>query len=114
MTIYRDAAEQSWRDYDEGMYDPDVIVEREREDRRLARLDEMSWPTADITVEPTADITVEPQPEFLPPTRTVRSHEVRSYGKMTFTDWFFLISGLALCVGWGLLLLAVMYAVTVG
>lgn len=106
MTIYRDAAEQSWRGYDEGMYDPDVIVEREREDRRLARLDEMSWPTADITVEP--------QPEFLPPTRTVRSHEVRSYGKMTFTDWFFLISGLALCVGWALLLLAVMYAVTVG
>ena len=106
MTIYRDAAEQSWRDYDEGMYDPDVIVEREREDRRLARLDEMSWPTADITVEP--------QPEFTPPTRTVRSHEVRSYGKMTFTDWFFLITGLALCVGWTLLLLAVMYAVTVG
>ena len=42
MTIYRDAAEQDWRDHDEGLYDPDVIVEREREDRRFARLEEMS------------------------------------------------------------------------
>ena len=66
--------------------------------------------------EPTADISVERvrpgQPEFEP--RHVRSHEVRSYGKTSWVEWLFLISGFGLCAAWLLLLAAVMYAVTVG
>ena len=108
MSVHRTPEEQDWRDHDEGLYDPDVIVEREREDRRFARLDEMSWPTGEISVE-----RVRPgQPEFEP--RHVRSHEVRSYGKTSWVEWLFLISGFGLCAAWLLLLAAVMYAVTVG
>lgn len=105
MTAYRTPEEQYWRDHDERPYDFDH--ERER-DARIARLTDMSWPTAEISVE-----RVRPgQPEFEP--RHVRSHEVRSYGKTSWVEWLFLISGFGLCAAWLLLLAAVMYAVTVG
>lgn len=76
---------------------------------RPARLDEMNLPTADISVE-----RVRPgQPEYEPRPR-VRSHEVRSYGKTSWVEWLFIVSGFGPCLAWLLLLLAVMYAVTVG
>ena len=108
MSIYRTDAEQDWRDHAEGLYDPDVIVEN----LEVARLDGMSWPTAEIAVERVRPASV-PQPEF-EPRHTVRSHEVPNYGPMSVTDWIFLIGGVALCVAWLMLLAAVMYAVTVG
>lgn len=100
MTVHRTDAEQHWRDYDEGLHDPGFEMERVRP----ARLTDMSWPTGDVTVDP--------QPEFEP--RTVRSHEVRSYGKTSLAEWLFLIGGITLCAAWLMLLAAVMYAVTVG
>jgi hypothetical protein len=58
---------------------------------RPARLDEMSWPTAEIEVE-----RVRPaQPEYEPRPR-VRSHEVRSYGKTSLAEWIFIVSGFGL------------------
>lgn len=74
----------------------------EAERIRPARLDHMSLPTAEVTVD--GEPAVRPR---------VRSHEVRSYGPMTGTDWFFLITGLMLVVAWTLLLLAVFVAVIV-
>lgn len=71
---------------------------------RPARLDDMSWPTAEISVE-----RVRPgQSEYEPRPR------VRSHGKTSWVEWLFIISGFGLCLAWLLLLLAVMYAVTVG
>lgn len=63
MSVYREAAEQDWRDHDEGLYDPDLIVDRERDelrDRALERAERlravsgpegMSWPTGEIYIE---------------------------------------------------------------
>jgi len=72
VSIYRDAYEQDWRDHDEGLYDPDVIVEREREDR-LADIREMTVPSISVErIKPAL-----PQAEY-EPRRTVRAHEVSS------------------------------------
>lgn len=88
----------------------DLERERREEDTRdwraPATLTDMSWPTADITVEP--------QPEYEPRPR-VRSHEVpRSYGPMTGMDWFWIVTGLGLLACWVGLFLLVLYATVVG
>lgn len=97
MTVHRTADEQHWRDYDEGLHDPGFEMERVRP----ARLTDMSWPTAEITVDP--------QPEF-EPRCTVRSHEVPLGGKPSLADWIFFLGGVSIVAGWVLLILAVLLA----
>lgn len=104
MSIYRDAYEQDWRDHDEGLYDPDVIVEREREDR-LADIREMTVPSISVErIKPAL-----PQPEY-EPRRTVRAHEVSLGSKASLTDWIFFFGGVGIIAGWVLLLLALLLA----
>lgn len=109
MTLHRSWEEQSRLDEAEDEFQRIQMLEQIEPDRTPARLDHMSWPTADISVE-----RVRPAQREFEPRNRVRSHEVRAYGKTSLAEWLFLIGGITLCAAWLLLLAAVMYAVTVG
>lgn len=100
MTDFADLSRERRDDYLAGAGDEYRARALERADRasEWAGPDNMSWQTADISVE-----RVRP---------AVRSHEVKRFRKTTPVEWFFLITGVLLLLAWVALLLAVFIAAT--
>lgn len=107
MTYFRTADEQARFEQAEDEYQRIQMLEAIEPDGRPARLMDMSWPTAEISVERIKPAV--PQPEF-EPRRTVRSHEVPLGGKPSLADWIFFLGGVGIVAGWVLLILAVLLA----